>query len=106
MQVQEKVVQLVISTSIYYDLRKNAVILPFSGTSEDFLGEARFRGDDGGVRLLGDGGGSCSCSCSSSSRLRLTACLWNMARMPSLRSLTGSIKDGDSVPTLPTSFGT
>jgi hypothetical protein len=44
----------------HYDLRKKAVILPFSGTCKGFLGDVRFRGDDGGVtvaRFLGDGGG-------------------------------------------------
>ena len=44
-------------------------------------------------------------------RLRLgaffaAACLANMAWMPSLRSASGSMNVGDSVPILPTSLGT
>jgi len=33
-------------------------------------------------------------------------CFENMAWMPSFRFVMGSMKDGDSVPTLPTSMGT
>lgn len=33
-------------------------------------------------------------------------CFENMAWMPSFRLVMGSMKDGDSVPTLPTSVGT
>jgi hypothetical protein len=49
----------------------------------------------GGVDFTGD-----------SEDLSPCLCLENMAWIPSLRFVMGSMKEGDSVPTLPTSFGT
>jgi hypothetical protein len=61
--------------------------------SDSFVGESlrcRFSGD-----LFGEFSLFCDC-----------VCFMNIAWMPSFRFETGSMKVGDSVPTLPTSFGT